>query len=272
MTLTTRSNALFTRPVGAGEHRRAQLEERHALAGHVLAALDQQLGRLRREPHLHARAVRRLDDLEHGLLVEVALVQDHLVRPRPARAALASGPSPPGRRTSRRTRTRARRRDAVSTRSSESRARRPRRRAGRGARTCSSRCSSSVNESYAARRSPIASAARDARGRDQARGGEVVVRAPAERERDRGDEHDRRGDLPEPGAPLASGVEARLPEDEPGDRHQERQPLRRACLPEQVPEDRVAEDDVAEDERRVEAEREPERVEPGEHHDRRARA
>ena len=67
-------------PVGAGQDRRAQLEERNALAGHVLAALHEQLGRPRRQPDLHSGPVRDLDDLEHGLLVEVALVQDHFVR------------------------------------------------------------------------------------------------------------------------------------------------------------------------------------------------
>ena len=65
--------------------------------------------------------------------------------------------------------------------------------------------------------------------------------------------------------PLPAGVEPRLPEDEPGDRDQERQPLCGACLPEQVPEDRVAEDEAAENERGVETECEPERIEPCEH-------
>ena len=68
-------------PVRPGEHRRAQLEERHPLAGNVLAALQQQLGRLRCDPHFHAGAMRRLDDLQHGRLFEVALVEDHLVGP-----------------------------------------------------------------------------------------------------------------------------------------------------------------------------------------------
>ena len=69
-------------PVRAGEHRRAQLEQRRSLAGYVLAALDQELRRLGRQPHFHACTVRRLDDLEHRLLVEVALGEDQLVRPR----------------------------------------------------------------------------------------------------------------------------------------------------------------------------------------------
>ena len=61
---TTRSNDALHGPLRAGEDRRPQLEERHALARHVLAALDQQLGRPRRDAHLHAAAVRSLDDLE----------------------------------------------------------------------------------------------------------------------------------------------------------------------------------------------------------------
>ena len=43
-------------PVGAREDRRAQLEERHALPGHVLAALDQQLGRRAARPSPSRRA------------------------------------------------------------------------------------------------------------------------------------------------------------------------------------------------------------------------
>ena len=72
---------LLHRPVGTGEHGRLQLEERHALAGHVLAALQQQLRRLRRDSHAHAVAVGRLDEVEHRLLVHTALTEDDLVRP-----------------------------------------------------------------------------------------------------------------------------------------------------------------------------------------------
>ena len=73
--------AALHRPVPAGQDRRAQLEERRALAGHVLAPLDEELGRVGREPHLDPRAVRLLDDLEHRPLVEVGFREDHLVRP-----------------------------------------------------------------------------------------------------------------------------------------------------------------------------------------------
>ena len=49
--------------------------------GHVLAALDEELRRVGREPDLDALAVCLLDDLEHGALVEVRLGEDHLVGP-----------------------------------------------------------------------------------------------------------------------------------------------------------------------------------------------
>ena len=47
--------------------------------GHVLAALDQQLGRARRDAHLHAATMRRLDDLEQPALVEPGVGDDDLV-------------------------------------------------------------------------------------------------------------------------------------------------------------------------------------------------
>ena len=73
--------AALHRPVRAGEDRRPQLEERRALARHVLAALDEELRRVGREPHLHPLPVRLLDHLEHGALVEVGLGEDQLVGP-----------------------------------------------------------------------------------------------------------------------------------------------------------------------------------------------
>ena len=54
--------------------------------GHVLAALDEELGRVGREPHLDPLPVRLLDDLEDGPLVEVGLREDHLVGAHVARA------------------------------------------------------------------------------------------------------------------------------------------------------------------------------------------
>ena len=46
----------FRRPREPAQHRRAELEERHALAGHVLALVDEELGRRRGELHPDARA------------------------------------------------------------------------------------------------------------------------------------------------------------------------------------------------------------------------
>ena len=75
-TMTTRGDddveRALDRPVGAGEDRRPQLEERDRLARHVLAALDQELRRPRRDAHLHAAPVRLLDDLEQLRLAEAA--------------------------------------------------------------------------------------------------------------------------------------------------------------------------------------------------------
>ena len=67
-------------PVGADEDRRPQLEQRDALAGHVLAMpLDEELGRPRRDANLHAAAVRLLDDLDQLAVVEVGVGHDQLV-------------------------------------------------------------------------------------------------------------------------------------------------------------------------------------------------
>ena len=66
-------------PAPSRQDRRAQVEQQHALARRVLALLDEQLGRARGEPHLDARAVGALDDIEHRSLVEVGLGEDQLV-------------------------------------------------------------------------------------------------------------------------------------------------------------------------------------------------
>ena len=49
------------------------------MSGDVLAALDQQLGRARRDTHLDAAAVRLVDDLEQASLVEPGVRDDQLV-------------------------------------------------------------------------------------------------------------------------------------------------------------------------------------------------
>ena len=73
--------ASLHRPVPARQDRRAKLEERRPLARHVLATLNEELGRVGREPHLDPLTVGLLDDLEDRSLVEVGLREDHLVRP-----------------------------------------------------------------------------------------------------------------------------------------------------------------------------------------------
>ena len=78
--LTTEVERALDDPVRAGEHRRPKLEERRALTRHVLAALHEQLGRLRRQPDADTAAVRGLDDLQHAFLVEIRLREDQLVR------------------------------------------------------------------------------------------------------------------------------------------------------------------------------------------------
>ena len=116
--------------------------------------------------------------------------------------------------------------------------------------------SSSAIDPYAARRSPIESARRHDRGRDQPRRREVVVRPDAEREHDQRDEHERAEHPAGSRTPLARRVEPCLEEHEDGDRRQEREPLGRPRLPEQRPVDRVAVDERPEDERDVDAQRE----------------
>ena len=185
------SNALLDRPVGAGEHGRSELEQRHALARHVLAALEQQLGRLRGDPHLHAGAVRRLDDLEHRASSKSPSLQDHLVG-RHARDPASARLSP----------------DCGAQRADEL-VREPA--AGSSAAACSeARLAPSPRAGRADGRAACAAArcervvggpqeadhdrAGDERGRDQAGRREVVVRAEPEGERDGGDEDERRGD------------------------------------------------------------------------------
>ena len=159
-----------------------------------------------------------------------------------------------------------------SSRASESRGSSPRRRAGRARRACSSALQLQRERVVGGPQQPDRDRARDERGRDQARRREVVVRAEPNASVIAATSTSDDATRPTPGAALARGVEPRLPEDEPRDRDEERQPLRRAGLPEQAPEDRVAEDDAAEDERRVEAERQADRVEPRERSRSRARA
>ena len=123
---------------------------------------------------------------------------------------------------------------------------------------------------------PAQQADAECREHDRRRG-EAVRREPmagTEREdqRDRPDERERAHDPPEPGASLALGVEAGLPEDEHRDEQQERQPVRLG-LPEDAPQDRaLAVDEVPERQRRVDAEGQPDHVEQNERRDARRTA
>ena len=111
--------AALHEPVCSDEDRRAQLEQRHALTGHVLAsALDQELRRPRGDTHLHPTPVRLLDDLHQLAVAEVRVGDDQLVdlvrcehgRHRRGRPERDAGPRCPARsRARRRTRSRSRR-------------------------------------------------------------------------------------------------------------------------------------------------------------------
>ena len=79
-------------PLGTGEDRRAKLEERQALARNVLAPLDQELGRARRDPHLHPSAVRGLGDLEQALVGQARVGDDQLVQLGVASSCSTSAP------------------------------------------------------------------------------------------------------------------------------------------------------------------------------------
>ena len=102
----------------------------------------------------------------------------------------------------------------------------------------------------------------DERRREDRERREVVAGADAEREREDGDDDERRDDLPDAAATLALRVEALLPEDEHEHEREERQPVRLRVAPDQSPENRArAGDDLAQRERGVDAEREPAEVE-----------
>ena len=75
----TTSNVRLTREVDALEDRRAQLEQRHRLAGHELGLVDEDLHRRGRDADGHAAAVALVDELDGPLLGEVGVGDDHLV-------------------------------------------------------------------------------------------------------------------------------------------------------------------------------------------------
>src|SRR5206468_868244 len=109
----------------------------------------------------------------------------------------------------------------------------------------------------------------DDRGRNETGGREVVVRPEPEGEDDQRHDDEGREHAARPWTPLAHAVEARLGEDEDGNRGRELEPLLRSFSPEEPPEDvRVAVDELPDDERDVDAESEPGDVERDERRDR----
>ena len=271
--LTTDVERALDDPVRACEHRRPELEERHALARHVLAPLHEQLCGLRRQPHADATAVRRLDDRQHALLVQLLLREDQLVRAlaredlgqlvqlaEQAQARLApvgdrsdelvvDVPAPAAERA-------VQRRERLSV-TDENHA--PAH-AGDAQQLCRSRPVGGAKE-------PDRDGAQGRRRRDQARGRELVVGAEPECEHHERDQDERGDHRAEPGAPLARGIEPSLPEDEHRDRREEGKPRRRP-FPEEAPEDvRAPVDELAQHERGVDPEREAGDVEGGERRD-----
>ena len=260
------------RPLDPRQHRRPQLEQRHALARDVLALVDEQLGRGGGELDLHPVPVGELDDLEDGLLVEVRLGQHELVGPpvleqhrqllerraerrRPGRGGEGADDldtDPPARRTELPLEIGER----VPLPDEQQTATHP-------------RAAHQLERDRVVGRpqEPDRERARRDGGRDQPGGREVVVRPEAEREDDQGDEDERAEDPPRARAALARGVEPRLEEDEHGDRREERQPLGGPGVPEERPVHRVAVHDGAQHEGEVHAEREPGDVGRDEHRD-----
>src|SRR5687767_11966940 len=260
-------------PVGPGEHGRPQLEQGRSLTRHVLASLNQELRRLGGEANLHTRAVRRLDDLEHGRLVEVALGEDQLVRPgfgedrgEPLERAelLEAGrrPRPDGadevvRHSTARGDERPMEAGDVVTPTDED---------GPAA---NAEDPLQLDDDRVVRRAqrPDRERAHHTRGRQQAVGRELVTVAERERDRHGGDEDERREDAAEPGPPLALGVQSGVPEHEQRDRDQEREPLPSAVAPQQSPVDGLVEEERTQDERAVETERKTGDVEQRQHRD-----
>ena len=262
------------RPFPAGQHGRAELEERRALSRHVLAPLDEQLGRVGREPDLDSLAVRLLDDLEDGALVEVGLREDDLVGTRLVEDERELGPRAEEVES----------RDALGRDDSDELVRQPA--AGAGQRAPEPREALTRADEHDAppdpRRAhdlerrrlvrgpqePDGDGRGDDRRRDEPGRREVVARPEPEREHDQRDDDETREDPPRARPQLALPVEARLGEHEDRDRRGELEPLGGALAPEQAPEDvAVAGDQLAEDEREVDPEREPDDVERHERRD-----
>ena len=262
------------RPVEADEDGRAQLEERHALAGDVLRALPQQLRGRRRDPHLHARAVRLLDEVEQLVLAEVDAADDQLVQGvllehareiRDAAEHRQAGRGAVGREDA----------DELVV---DAAAAEPERAAQRDeplAVADEHRAPPRARDPPDVRRDHLVAGAeqRDHDRADHERGHVeperrvLVAGAERERERDHHDEQQRRDDPPGAPALLPRGVQPRAPEDEHRHEREERQPVL-LRVPGQPPEDRpLAVVELPQDEREVERAGEPGQVDDDERDD-----
>ena len=273
-TLDDEVESALHRPVPTGQDGRAQLEQRRALARHVLPSLHEQLGRVGCEPHLDALPVRLLDDLEHGALVEVGLGEDHLVRPNLVeddRELRVPTQQPEAG-------------DGVGRHDAHELVRQPAPGRFEGGSQAYEALSRADEDDPAAnpRRAhhlerrrfvrspeqPDRDRREDHRRGDQTRGREVVARADPERENDERDDDEAREDPSGTRTQLPPAVEARLREHEHRDRRGELEPLGRALAPQQAPEDvAVAGDELTNDECEVDPQREPGDVEGDERRD-----
>ena len=263
----------FHGPVPAGQHGRTQLEERSTLSRHVFPALDEELGRIGREPHLHSLAMRLLDHLEHRALVEVRLGKDYLVgldlveyewklgacaeKPEAGHGRRRDGADELVGQPAASTGERALEPDEALPRADEHDAPADARRSHELERDRLVRGTqqSDRDSRYEHRR------------RDETRGAEVVARPDPEGEDDQRNDDEAREDTARARSVFPRAVETGLGEDQDRYGRSELEPLRGALPPKKSPQDvSVPGDDLAHDERDVDAECEPGDVE----HDERA--
>src|SRR5437763_3131926 len=207
------------------------LEERHALAGDVVGALDEELRRLRRDLDLDAAAMGLFDRLEQLALAELRVREDHLVdalsrqharqrlqvaeqrqietvrlRREDADERVVDAPPPLAEHLVQVREVLAGADEQRASAHADSPEQPP---GGRVVRAPKQR-DQERRQDEGSRREPV--------------GGEPVTGAEAERERDQDDEEERRGDPTESRPPLSLGVEIALREDEYRDQDQEGQP------------------------------------------------
>ena len=265
----------FDDPVGPGEDGRPELEERNALPGHVLATpFDEQLGRARGDPDLHAPPVGLLDDVDELSVAEVGVGHDQLVhftlrqhrgerREIPQhRQAGAVGRDRDGS-------------DELVVDPAAACAERPSKAREALALADEDRAAPDARELEQIAGDDVIASAQEAdadRGQDDRRRrqpvrAEPVARAESEDHRDHRDQRERGDDPAEPAAPFALGIEPRLPEDEHRDQGQEGQPFGFG-VPQEAPEGpAVAVHELAYPERSVDPEHQPDEIEDDERGD-----